>query len=130
MRIPFKGEVYHSEEVQLMLAKEAEEDRKRRDEELAQELADEEMASKEEGKRKKRGILIANWSIYIGGLKIRKKCNFWEVALFVRLPQKLKSMFFLKISFEVRRDPEGACGVKKFFSENVDFLAFEANSFN
>ena len=80
MRIPFKGEVYHSEEVQLMLAKEAEEDRKRRDEELAQELADEEMASKEEGKRKKRGILIANWSIYIGGLKIRKKCNFWGVA--------------------------------------------------
>jgi len=55
-----KGEVYHSEEVQLMLAKEAEEDRKRRDEELAQELADEEMASKEEGKRKKRGIIVAN----------------------------------------------------------------------
>ena len=43
-----------------MLAKEAEEDRKRRDEELAQELADEEMASKDEGKRKKRGIIIAN----------------------------------------------------------------------
>ena len=58
--LSFKGEVYHSEEVQLMLAKEAEEDRKRRDEELAQELADEEMASKEEGKRKKRGIIVAN----------------------------------------------------------------------
>ena len=43
-----------------MLAREAEEDRKRRDEELAREEAEEIEAIKEEGKRKKRGIIIAN----------------------------------------------------------------------
>jgi len=55
-----KGEYFNDEEVRIMLAREAEEDRKRRDEELAREEAEEIEAKNEEGKRKKRGIIIAN----------------------------------------------------------------------
>ena len=56
----FQGEYFNDEEVRIMLAREAEEDRKRRDEELAREEAEEAEAKREEGKRKKRGIIIAN----------------------------------------------------------------------
>ena len=58
--ICFQGEYFNDEEVRIMLAREAEEDRKRRDEELAREEAEEAEAKREEGKRKKRGIIIAN----------------------------------------------------------------------
>ena len=61
-----KGEYFNDEEVRIMLAREAEEDRKRRDEELAREEAEELEAKKEEGKRKKRGIIIANWDVLVG----------------------------------------------------------------
>ena len=48
-----------------MLAREAEEDRKRREEEMAREEAEEAEARRDEGKRKKRGIIIANWTFSI-----------------------------------------------------------------
>ncbi len=48
-----------------MLAREAEEDRKRREEEMAKEEAEEAEARKDEGRRKKRGIIIANWTFPI-----------------------------------------------------------------
>ena len=44
-----------------MIQREAEEERKRREEELAREEAEEIEAKREEGLRKKRGILIADW---------------------------------------------------------------------
>ena len=55
-----QGEYFNDEEVRLMLAREAVEERKKRDEEL---IKEEEMAleaKQEEGKRKKRGIVIAS----------------------------------------------------------------------
>jgi len=55
-----KGELFNDDEVRIMLAREAEEDRKRREEEMAREEAEEAEARRDEGKRKKRGIIIAN----------------------------------------------------------------------
>ena len=52
--------MYNDEEVQVMLAREAEEERKRREEEMLREEAEEAEAKRDEGKIKKRGILIAN----------------------------------------------------------------------
>ncbi len=54
-----QGEYFNDEEVRLMLAREAAEERKKREEEL---IKEEEMANEarqEEGKRLKRGIVIA-----------------------------------------------------------------------
>ena len=56
----FQGEFFNDEEVRIMIAREAEEERNRRDEELAKEIEEEAQAKKEEGVRKKRGIIIAN----------------------------------------------------------------------
>ena len=55
-----QGEYFNDEEVRLMLAREAEEDKKRREEELAREAAEEAEAKREEISQKKRGIIIAN----------------------------------------------------------------------
>ncbi len=55
-----QGEYFNDEEVRMMLAREAEEDKKRRAEEDAQMEKDEADAKQEEGKLKKRGIIIAN----------------------------------------------------------------------
>jgi len=54
-----KGEYFNDEEVRLMLAAEALEERKKREEELIKEEEMAKEANQEEGKRKKRGIVIA-----------------------------------------------------------------------
>ena len=54
-----QGEYFNDEEVRLMLAAEALEERKKREEELIKEEEMAKEANQEEGKRKKRGIVIA-----------------------------------------------------------------------
>lgn len=55
-----KGEYFNDEEVRAMLAQEAEEERAKREEDLAKEMHDNTQASEETVKHKTRGILIAS----------------------------------------------------------------------
>lgn len=56
----FQGEYFNDEEVRAMLAQEAEEERAKREEDLAKEMHDNTQASEETVKHKTRGILIAS----------------------------------------------------------------------
>ena len=56
---PFQGEYFNDEEVRRMLAAEAAEEKLKREEELIREEEMAKEANQEEGKRKKRGIIIA-----------------------------------------------------------------------
>ncbi len=55
-----QGEYFNDEEVRMMLAREAEEERRRREEEMLKAELDQEEDMKDEGKRRKRGIIIAS----------------------------------------------------------------------
>ena len=55
----FQGEYFNDEEVRRMLAAEAAEEKLKREEELIREEEMAKEANQEEGKRKKRGIIIA-----------------------------------------------------------------------
>ena len=58
-KLIFQGEYFNDEEVRRMLAAEAAEEKLKREEELIKEEEMAKEANQEEGKRKKRGIVIA-----------------------------------------------------------------------